>query len=92
MPDFLDRLEVGESSEIVRRADNCAINHTFTFMANLESRLEVLRDNLNCSISLCIMAYLTGEMLHSRLYIHPQISTCQTVYTEKSQGNIKVGY
>lgn len=78
MPDFLDSLQMGKSfesrvrkPECVKRADNHDINHTFIFMANLESRMKIFWDNVNCSISSCSVSCLTGKILYSGLYIHP---------------------
>lgn len=65
-----------------QRADNSDIKHICIFMANLESRMGVLRGDVNCSISSCDMLYLTGEIIALRVLCSSSYFTCQLVCTK----------
>lgn len=98
MPDSLDSLQMGKSFEsrvrkleCVKRTDIHDINHTFIYMANLESRMKIFWDNLNCSISSCSCHVWQGKYCIQD-YIFTLCDISLSNCAEKSQKNTEMVY
>lgn len=74
-----------------KKPDSYDMNHTFIFMANLESRMEVFQENLNGSVSLGKCVIFVRGNIPLRILYSPSDLTVK-LGAEVSPRSTEMGY